>query len=279
MKSEIERSRWHATKKLMRSCTIMRFGAVAALGIFGAFSQESIATADVLYAYAGLPMHEDQSTFEGVPIFDSALLGQRLLFSFITPTFLPPNLSINSPLGVQVPVISWSAAAGPYSISSASSNTPRLITLLFQTNASGIITGWSLDAASSATTTLPSLAMGSESANQLQAIGVSGVFAGDIVQANTNTPAVIGTVADLGVSITPGQWDVCAIIGSCSVASDPSLSVPSNADFVPLCPTYCQSPIVGVPGSTIGAGLPGLIAAGGGFLAWWRNKRRAQAAA
>ena len=34
-----------------------------------------------------------------------------------------------------------------------------------------------------------------------------------------------------------------------------------------------------VPGSTIGAGLPGLIAAGGGFLAWWRNKRRAQAAA
>jgi hypothetical protein len=34
-----------------------------------------------------------------------------------------------------------------------------------------------------------------------------------------------------------------------------------------------------VPGPTIGAGLPGLIFASGGFVVWWRNKRRAQAAA
>jgi hypothetical protein len=86
---------------------LKRLSVFAALGVLGVFSQGSVANADAMYTYSGFPMYEEQSVFEGHAVYGSALAGQGLLFSFITSTFLPPNLNFNSP---QVPIISWSIA-------------------------------------------------------------------------------------------------------------------------------------------------------------------------
>jgi hypothetical protein len=85
------------------------------------------------------------------------------------------------------------------------------------------------------------------------------------------------TFSFLGILLEPGE----GLITSVSIVTGTTALGPSETpgvDLVVMDDFLYAEPQV-VPGPIAGAGLPGLVIACGGLLAWWRRKRKAQAAA
>jgi hypothetical protein len=136
-------------------------------------------------------------------------------------------------------------------------------------------------------------------ANQsLTSVAITSFSFTDGVQTINSPPTTIEVGTDSSGNIN--AWSItlenssCLISGACLIESSNDPSNPSSATDLGafILPDMSQeeafnigdagiwsSSASAVPGPTIGAGLPGLIVAGGGVLAWRRNKRRAQAAA
>jgi hypothetical protein len=75
------------------------------------------------------------------------------------------------------------------------------------------------------------------------------------------------------VTYTGGS--LCSVGTPCGPDDQGVLWIGSFSDGTTLL-RFQSGELTAVPGSIVGAGLPGLIFAGGGLLVWWRRRRRAQ---